>query len=278
MLNLKVYKTINDYLADNKAILEERELENNIILGICNSFADKNIQMPDCHFISVFDDNEFKATAVRTLPKVIVSGTTKNKADIELLAGYFNDNKINIKGVVGETLYAEAFTGYSQKNKASDRKLLVHKLDKVNDIVLAEGEFKVAKMGTVEYLSEWSNQFQHDTNAFPKKTKSEISSFIRNLILTGNLFVWIHNNELVSMAALIRKIKNLGIVGQIYTPKHLRGKGYAKSCVHKLSEHILNSGYKNCGLFTESSNPTSNKIHKEIGYTFSTEFSDIAFE
>ncbi|MBL7911240.1 MAG: GNAT family N-acetyltransferase [Bacteroidia bacterium] len=277
MLSLKIYTTINDYLKENREILEQRELENNIILGICNSFKDKDIKMPDCHFISVFDGAEFKATAVRTLPKVIVSGTTKNKEDLELLANYFSEHKINIKGVVGETLYSEAFTDYFKKNKVSDRQLLVHKLDKVNEAVLSEGEFKVAKHGAIEYLSEWSNQFQHDAHAFPRKTKQEIHSFIKNLIANGDLFTWVKNGDLVSMAGIVRKTKNLGIVGQVYTPKHLRGKGYAKSCVLKLSEHILNSGYKNCGLFTESSNPTSNKIYKEIGYNVSTQFSDIAF-
>ncbi|MBA2613397.1 MAG: GNAT family N-acetyltransferase [Bacteroidetes bacterium] len=278
MLQLKVYRTVNAYLAENQAVLEERELENNIILGICNSFPDKNIQMPDCHFISVFDGTEFKATSVRTLPKAIVSGTTKNSEDIKLLAGYFNENKINIKGVVGETVYAEAFTNYSNKKAIRKRELLVHKLDKVNDTILSEGEFKVAKLGAVEYLSEWSNQFQHDAHAFPKKTKTEIHSFIKGLIANGDLFTWVKNGDLMSMAGIVRKTKNLGIVGQVYTPKHLRGKGYAKSCVLKLSEHILNSSYKNCGLFTETANPTSNKIYKEVGYNVSTQFSDIAFD
>lgn len=278
MLNLKIYTTVNGYLKENLEVLEQRELENNIILGICNSFKDKDVQMPDCHFISVFEGNEFKATAVRTLPKVIISGATKNKEDIEWLANYFTENKINIKGVVGETLYSEAFTDFFKKNKASNRQLLVHKLEKVNDLVLAEGEFKIAKHGAVEYLSEWSNQFQHDAHAFPKKTKTEIHYFIKSLIANGELFTWVKNGDLVSMAGIVRKTNNIGIVGQVYTPKHLRGKGYAKSCVLKLSEHILKSGYKHCGLFTESSNPTSNKIYKEIGYNVSTQFSDIAFE
>ena len=278
MLQLKIYKTVNEYLSENRAILEERELENNIILGICNSFPDKDIVMPDCHFISVFDGNEFKATSVRTLPKAIVSGTTKNKEDIKLLARYYTDNKINIKGVVGETMYAEAFTNYSNKKMISNRSLLVHKLEKVNPSEFPEGEFKPAKSNAVEYLSEWANQFQHDAHAFPKKTKAEMTYQVRSLISKGDLFTWVNKGELYSMAAIVRKTKNLGIVGLVYTPKHLRGKGYAKSCVSKLSEHILQNGFKNCGLFTESLNPTSNKIYKEIGYNVSTEFSDIAFE
>ncbi len=235
--------------------------------------------MQNCHFLSVFDNNEFKATAVRTLPKVFLSATTKNVDDLKLLADYFTDNKIKIAGVVGETNYSEAFTTYLQKNKVSDRKLIVQKLTKVNDNKLADGEFKPARSEALDYLAEWANQFQHDAHAFPKKTKTEIRSNIKNLISKGQLFNWVNSrNELVSMAGIIRNTSNIGIVGMVYTPKHFRGKGYAKSCVQKLSEHILNSGYKNCGLFAESANLTSTKIYKEIGYEISTEFSDIAFD
>lgn len=234
--------------------------------------------MPDCYFLSVFDGNEFKATAIKTLPKAFLSGVTKNIEDLKMLADYFTDNKIKVAGVVGETAFANAFTSYLQKNKISDRKLLVHKLTKVNNNALADGEFKPARMEALDYLAEWANQFQHDANAFPKKTKTEIRSNIKNLISKGHLFNWFNGrNELVSMAGLIRSTSNIGIVGLVYTPKHFRGKGYAKSCVQKLSEHILNNGNKYCGLFTESSNPTSNKIYKEVGYEVSIEFSDIVF-
>src|SRR6185312_6720786 len=100
-----------------------------------------------------------------------------------------------------------------------------------------------------------------------KSTKTRIES--------GNFFKWVVDGEIVSMAALIRKTKNIGIVGFVYTPNHLRGKGYATTCVWKLSEHILDSGFKYCGLFTDAANPTSNKIYRNIGYLPVTEFNEI---
>ena len=79
------------------------------------------------------------------------------------------------------------------------------------------------------------------------------------------------------MAAMIRKTKRFGIVSLVYTPDKLRGNGYATSCVQKLSEHLLQSGFKSCGLFTDKANPTSNSIYKKIGYVPITEFSDIDY-
>ena len=94
----------------------------------------------------------------------------------------------------------------------------------------------------------------------------------------GTIFKWIDNNEIVSIAAIVRKTKNAGIVGLVYTPGKFRGRGYATSCVQKISELILSNGYSYCGLFTDKSNPTSNYIYKKIGYLPTIEFSDIEYE
>lgn len=54
-------------------------------------------------------------------------------------------------------------------------------------------------------------------------------------------------------------------VAPVYTPKHLRGNGYASSLVARVSRDILEVG-KIPILFTEVANPTSNKIYQAIGY------------
>jgi predicted GNAT family acetyltransferase len=55
-------------------------------------------------------------------------------------------------------------------------------------------------------------------------------------------------------------------IGSVYTPPEWRGKGYASACVAALSQLCLDSGYRFCMLFTDLSNPTSNKIYQQIGY------------
>ena len=55
-------------------------------------------------------------------------------------------------------------------------------------------------------------------------------------------------------------------VNMVYTPPELRRRGYASACVAALSQRMLDSGKKFCFLYTDLSNPTSNKIYQEIGY------------
>ena len=45
-----------------------------------------------------------------------------------------------------------------------------------------------------------------------------------------------------------------------------RGRGYASNCVAALTQKMLDQGRKFCFLYTDLSNPTSNKIYQQIGY------------
>ncbi|PYU44730.1 MAG: GNAT family N-acetyltransferase, partial [Acidobacteria bacterium] len=44
-----------------------------------------------------------------------------------------------------------------------------------------------------------------------------------------------------------------------------RKYGYAAACVHALSKHLRDGGYR-CILYTDLGNPTSNSIYRRIGY------------
>ena len=79
------------------------------------------------------------------------------------------------------------------------------------------------------------------------------------------------------MAGIIRKIKNTNIIGLVYIPPELRGKGLGKSCVMELSRQILNSGYSQSGLLVYEANTKARHIYEGIGYQTVTELLDIDF-
>ena len=69
----------------------------------------------------------------------------------------------------------------------------------------------------------------------------------------------------VSMAGFTREMETAIGVAFVFTPPYFRGKGYASSCVAKLSQVALDRGYKRCVLYTDLLNPTSNSIYQKIG-------------
>ena len=66
-------------------------------------------------------------------------------------------------------------------------------------------------------------------------------------------------------------------VAGVYTPPGQRGRGYAEACVHALSQHLRDSGYR-AALYTDLANPTSNSIYRRIGYRAVAEVLRYRFE
>lgn len=113
-------------------------------------------------------------------------------------------------------------------------------------------------------VKEWVYQFCKDVNL--PITMDEADAKADDLIRKGSLMGWDVDGEIVSMANTSRPTKRNINVNFVYTPINHRKKGYASDCVAALSQMMLDQGYQTTSLYTDLSNPTSNKIYQEIGY------------
>ncbi len=277
MITIKAYQTPQQFLDDTEELLEQRALENNLILGLSNGIGDKAKVYAHCVFINAIENNQIVASSIKTHAKAIVSATTKNTDHIKALVDYYLSRHIELQGVFGETFYAGLFAGFYMKPQIRTTKLLMHRLKTVNDLSLVPGTLEKANDKDTGTIVQWMLNFEEDANTFPKQSSEQIQQSVRARIASGNFYKWVDKDVMVSVAALVRKTKQLGFIGYVYTPEALRGKGYASSCVQQLSKQILQEGMQYCGLFTDQQNPTSNHIYRKIGYVPITEFSDIAF-
>jgi predicted GNAT family acetyltransferase len=277
-VKIKAYKTPGEFLEDTQELLEEREVENNLILGVCNNLADKTKEYREYVFINSVDDSGIQATSIKTIHNAVVSGVTNDKSHVKNLADYYLDNNIDLPGAVGESFYSTEFSKFYGKRQVDELSLIVHKLTSVNSFPLANGSLELADADDVELIARWTMNFETDAKIFPVKSKEQALEETRRKITSGCLFKWTDKRQIVSIAAIMRKTRQLGIVGLVYTPTESRGKGYATSCVQKLSEYILQNDFKYCGLFTDKFNSISNHIYKKIGYLPVTEFTAIKYE
>ncbi|MBN1161843.1 MAG: GNAT family N-acetyltransferase [Dehalococcoidales bacterium] len=138
----------------------------------------------------------------------------------------------------------------------------IHRLDKVNDVSLSPGKFRVATMADKELVEKWSHAFYIDIGG--EEMNMPEPNFMPALEI-GWIFLW-EDGRPVSMAVKTRPTGKGMTVGGVYTPPELRGRGYATSCVTEVSRNILKTGNKFCTLYTDLANPTSNSIYKKIGY------------
>jgi predicted GNAT family acetyltransferase len=92
------------------------------------------------------------------------------------------------------------------------------------------------------------------------------------------MYLWEVEGERVALAAYVGPTPNGIRINTVYTPPERRRRGYASSLVADLSQLQLDRGRRFCFLFTDLSNPTSNKIYQNIGYRPVCDVEEITFE
>lgn len=70
----------------------------------------------------------------------------------------------------------------------------------------------------------------------------------------------------VSIAGMNPMIGGQVQVDIVYTPAHLRGRGYAGAVTAEVSRAALAAGAKDVVLFADLANPTSNALYQRLGY------------
>ncbi|MFJ8826622.1 GNAT family N-acetyltransferase [Streptomyces sp. NPDC102467] len=70
----------------------------------------------------------------------------------------------------------------------------------------------------------------------------------------------------VSMAAATSMVAGMVRVDPVYTPAHLRGRGYAGAVTVAASRAALAAGATDVVLYADPANPTSNALYRRIGY------------
>ncbi|MFJ3896016.1 GNAT family N-acetyltransferase [Streptomyces sp. NPDC090083] len=76
----------------------------------------------------------------------------------------------------------------------------------------------------------------------------------------------------VSLAGATARIGGMVRVDPVYTPAHLRGRGYAGAVTAEVTRAALATGATDVVLFTDPGNPTSNALYQRLGYVRITDW------
>ena len=269
-MNIKHYSTAREFLNHAGKFLAKDEARYGLILGLAKvvEINPHRYGKEAPWFCSINTGTEINAVAMRTPPHMVIlahfSGNLETIAETLIIA--VSKQYSVIPGVVGDKELVDIFTKHwciefniQIKETMAQR---IFRLDKVNEVPLSSGRFRVATMADKELLARWFRAFRIDVSG-QEMNKPEVN-FIPALEF-GWIFLW-EDGKPVSMATKNRPTEKGMNVGGVYTPPELRGKGYATSCVAELSRNILQSGKEFCMLYTDLSNPTSNSIYKKIGF------------
>ncbi|WP_327416400.1 GNAT family N-acetyltransferase [Streptomyces sp. NBC_01233] len=129
---------------------------------------------------------------------------------------------------------------------------------------IPEGRGRVAGEQDCKQLMLWHREFVTDIGGTPS---ADNSSWADTRIAHERVTLWeTPDGTPVSMAGRTPMVAGQIRVAPVYTPAHLRGRGYAGAVTVEVSRAALAAGAAEVLLFADLANPTSNGLYQRIGY------------
>ena len=137
----------------------------------------------------------------------------------------------------------------------------LYELLKLGEVPRIEGRLRQAGPNDRSLMILWTRAFQDEIGESASDTELRVD----RALAAGQLWLWDQNGETTSMAVAREPAQGVVRLSGVYTPPEKRKHGYAAACVHALSKHLRDCGYR-CILYTDLGNPTSNSVYRRIGY------------
>lgn len=270
---MKRFTDSNVFLEHVEAVLMEEELLNNLPLGVLYRLIEDD-RSPNTYFLASVDEGDQPLLIMlQTQSHLILSASSdaaseKLAACCDAAAAYISHlNDVHIPGIIGIRPVADAFAEAWQRNVKQDYETemdqRVYGCSEVKSVPVSPGYFRMAAQSDAALITEWIQEFCEEAlGGISEKAAEEmaLSGINRSAIV-----VW-EDGGPVSMAQKTRPTRHGAVVNMVYTPRRFRGKGYASSCVAALTRSILDGPGKFASLYTDLSNPVSNRIYMNIGY------------
>ena len=206
--------------------------------------------------------------------KLLLAGTQTPEAlssHMPQVLDFIVQQGLEIKGIDAPTPMADRYVQLCQTELGQSWSLSLNKgvyqLDQVIPPPACPGHFRLAQAEDSAVLSAYHAAFVAESLPHKQSTDANKLQAVQQQIQAEQLFVWERDGQITSTAARKRETGSGTAISLVYTPPEWRGHGYASACVAALSQYLLNSGKRFCCLFTNLSNPTSNRIYERIGYT-----------
>jgi predicted GNAT family acetyltransferase len=279
------YRQASDFLARAQAELERNEVVNGLPLGITlhlQKFPERIEIQP--YLATVEDEGKLIVAAVMTPPFRLI--VTSNLLDAfgeapSLLIHNLREHGWPVPGVLGPSSLSDLFAQTWSSLTGEVSHLRTHeRLFELTQVIAPRpgpGELRIATPDDTALVVRWTKAFQEEA-LHTSLSDEEALDWARTRISNGAVYLWVlSDGAIVSLVATTRPASRVISIAPVYTPPELRGLGYASRSVAALSQHLLDSGWQRCSLFTDLSNPTSNSIYQQVGYQPVSDFNEYDF-
>ncbi|GGV76213.1 GNAT family N-acetyltransferase [Streptomyces massasporeus] len=211
---------------------------------------------------------EVRAAFFRTPPHWL-NLTAVTPEDADALAARLAALGRRLPGVNAECDTAAAFAEAWQRHTGAPavlrRRQRLYRLGTLTEPgPLPPGGPRIAVEADRELLRRWHDEFSASVGLGTVRDSAEWADA---RIDSGGITLWkTPDGTPVAMAGTGPQVAGQVRVAPVYTPPHLRGRGYAGAATTEVSRAALASGVAEVLLFTDLDNPTSNGLYQRIGY------------
>ena len=282
--------------------LIRHEAEHNLLLGITGGLvragarpapAGAPARRPYLALLEDERDGAVLAVAVRTAHLLVLSRIAPEAAPAALSGVAADLAAGGDPGVAGDPLSPAALPGvlgpadlaraFAERWAASggpafrrSTAMRIYQLDRVTPVAGVPGALRPATAADVPLVTAWLGAFQRDVGEAAGDPAGAAREAARS-IAAGGVHLWqldpppagpadAPTSGPVSMANATGATPNGIRINMVYTPPDARRRGYASAAVAALSQAMLGAGRRHCFLFTDLSNPTTNRIYQTVGY------------
>ena len=277
------YDDPHEFLRLVGELLARYETKNNLILGLALRLKQDSQAFGQARPLMALARDDFgniAAAAVMTPPfPVVVYCEPLNPAALEALIDFLAASERQVSGVNGVDAISDAFARIWQEKTGQASRTVVrmraYELRSVVQVEYPHGKMRLAKPHEAQLVADMLNAMGDEVVSGPRRVATAESQISQ--IESGNVFFWEDEGKVVAVTVANRpQIKGICLSG-VYTLPQQRKKGYARALVAEVSKEVLRRGYELTNLFTDLSNPTSNKIYQEVGYQPVCDYHQIEF-
>lgn len=250
--------------------LLQTEPEHNLILGL----AERARPASGLYVATVEQNGTVVGCALRTPPRKLVI-TRIPPAAVDALVVDVAACHAELPGVLGPPAAAREFARqWCDRHGSAARDAMVQRLYRLDRVRVPEripGSLRMAGPEQTGLIASWVSCFAAESGV-----EGRSREHVAACIAAGDMALWWDGGPR-TLAGYSGRSPSGVRIGYVYTPPEWRGRGYATACVAALSQRALDDGARFCCLYTDLSNPVSNRIYSRIGYTPVCDVVDLEF-
>lgn len=281
-MEFKKYDDPNEFIKENEKFILEKEWLNNLMAG---NYKDAAVEGLNENWLlaRVTEGEQTELIMLLRKPwRLLMYSPTNNKSEELYRFAAEEIYKIDptLEGVNTEKeisqIFAKEFCKVAGKTPKVRFEMRILVLDKIKETTLIDDViFRKATMEDKETLLKYRRMFSEEALHETVSDEELEKKFQRHFSM--GYYLLEKDGKIVATASSNRHLTKGKSIGNVYTPKEERGKGYAYNLVYRISKEFLDSGLEYCVLFTDDSNPISNHVYEKIGYERRADTTEILF-